>query len=46
MTTEQLQEFNLKAAETEAWLRLIAAAARDAAAALTGFADAQARVTL
>jgi hypothetical protein len=46
VTQEQLEKYNATAAETEAWLRLIAAAARDAAAALTELADAQAKVTL
>ena len=44
MTTEQLKEFNDTAAETEAWLRLIEAAAKDAAAALTELAAAQDRI--
>jgi hypothetical protein len=46
MTTEQLESFNQTASETVTWLFAIAAAAREAAAALNELADAQARLTL
>ena len=44
MTTEALKQFNETAAETEAWLRLIEAAAKDAASALESLAVAQAQI--
>jgi hypothetical protein len=44
MNTETLKHFNQTAAETEAWLRLIEAAAKDAAVALTELAAAQDRI--
>jgi hypothetical protein len=44
MNQAQLEKYNATAAETVAILTLIASAARDAAAAITELADAQARV--